>query len=243
MFCQDGVVIGADSAITHVIGTGGHHTIERHGFRKVDIVRNTILAGTGTVGHHQRFHELVKEKIPEAKKGNKVKLCTELAGRAVDDFRKTWVPGQPLPYGAVVGFPIGDRPVLCEYTVGSFHPEVKDTENWYCSMGNAQAITDSLLAFFADVFWSEKQPTVYHAVLAAVWTLSHIVKYNAGGIGGDLQIAVLKRGKKSGSQVWQANRLTSDDLNEHREWIEGATDSLQKHINQLLAEEDPPPKP
>ena len=243
MFCQDGVVIGADSAIVHGTGAGGPHTIERHGMKKVYIVGNAIMAGTGTVGHHQRFYEVLKQKAPASRRGNEVNLCTELGKRAIDDFKKTWVAPQ-LPYGAIVGFPVGDRPVLCEYYVGSFHPEVKTPENWYCSMGSSQAITDSSLEFFADVFWDSGPPTVAGGILAVTWTMDHVVAINPGGVGGDVQIAVLERRYHSGQSQWKPRMLTPDDLSEHRDWIARARGGLREHMEQMVStEEDPPPKP
>ena len=243
MFCQDGVVIGADSAVTHA-GPGGH-TIERHAYRKIDIAGKTIIAGTGQTGLHQRFHRIAKDHLsPHTRKkkgGDEIPICRDLAGKALKDFSVTvWKPGQ---YAAVVAFPIGDRHVLCEYEAPHFLPDVKSQQNWFCSLGSSQAITDSMLAFFSDVFWAGSQPKLNDGILATTWTLDHAVAFNPGGVGGDVQIAVLERRKRSGNMVWQARRLTADDLSEHRQWVADARDGLRSHIGRLVSQDHTPPAP
>src|SRR5258705_10616512 len=53
--CKDGVVIGADSSATFGDG-GGNRFIEQSTRRKIEIIgENVIVAGTGAVGHMQRF--------------------------------------------------------------------------------------------------------------------------------------------------------------------------------------------
>ena len=147
-------------------------------------------------------------------------------------------------YGTIVAFPVGDRHVLCEYDLKDFQPDVKDDQNWFCSLGSSQAITDSSLAFFAKVFWDGGPPTLAGGVLAVTWTLDHVVAINPGGVGGDVQIAVLERRRLKGQLQWKPKMLTPDDLSEHRDWIVRAREGLRDHMGQMVnAAEDFPPRP
>ena len=57
ILCSDGAVIGADSSMTMVAGT--FRTIEQP-IEKLAVVDNRIIiAGTGSVGHGQRFKNVV----------------------------------------------------------------------------------------------------------------------------------------------------------------------------------------
>ena len=114
------------------------------------------------------------------------------------------------------------------------------TQNWFCTLGNSQAITDSLLAFFADVLWRGRQPRLSDGILAATWALDHIVAVSPGGAGGDVQIAVLEHCKKGGNLGWYARMLADNELGEHRQWIEGAKDALRQ---QMIPDEDGAPSP
>lgn len=244
MLCQDGVVIGADSALTHMSPKG--FTIERHGARKIDFVGNVIVAGTGHTGFHQRFHQVVEQhlltRIRKRNPGSTITICRELASEAIKDFRSTTEKSQ---YGAVVGFPVGESHVVCEYDAPSgFQPDVKTDQNWFCSMGISQTITDSLLEFFADVFWRDNRPpTLQGGVIAVTWTLDHVVAVNPGGVGGDVQIAVLERQKRAGNLDWRPRMLTQDDLSEHRQWIADAKERLREHMNQPYPQPTPLPTP
>ena len=58
--CKDGVVIGADSSATFGDG-GGRGVIEQSTTRKIEIIgESVIVAGTGAVGHMQRFTQVVQ---------------------------------------------------------------------------------------------------------------------------------------------------------------------------------------
>ena len=245
MLCQDGVVIGADSAITHV-GSQGSFTIKRHGAKKIEFLGNVIVAGTGHTGFHQRFCHVVEThllpRLRVRKPGNEITVCRDLAGEAIKDFNATTSKSQ---YGSIVGFPVGQSQVLCEYDVPSgFQPDVKTKQNWFCSMGSSQAISDSLLQFFADVFWRDDgPPKLQGGVLAVTWTLDHVVAVNPGGVGGDVQIAVLERRKRAGNVDWRPRMLTQDDLSEHRQWIGDAKERLREQMDRPYPQPTPPPSP
>jgi 20S proteasome alpha/beta subunit len=59
--CKDGVVIGADSSATFTDG-GQVRTIEQPTEKKIEIIGDkVIVAGTGSVGHGQRFCAVVRK--------------------------------------------------------------------------------------------------------------------------------------------------------------------------------------
>lgn len=215
MFCSDGVVIGADSSMT--LGAGSSlRTIEQP-TQKIDIVNDrVIVAGTGYVGHGQRFRRVVKTSTGKFMKprSNPVDICRKLGNSAIQDFKQTQYP---VEFGAVIAFGARDEPVLCEFSLGQFQPELKDKHNRFCSMGSAQAITDPFLAFLSELFWPSGEPTLDDGLLVVTWTLDHAITVNPGGVNGPVQVAVLRRDDASGLQPVM---LTDDDLVEHREWID-----------------------
>ena len=61
ILCSDGVVVGTDSSMTMASGT--FRTIEQP-TEKLDVVDNrAIIAGTGSVGHGQRFRNVIENCI------------------------------------------------------------------------------------------------------------------------------------------------------------------------------------
>lgn len=223
VLCSNGLVIGTDSSVT--FGSGmGDRTIEQPA-EKLEIYSDTIIvAGTGQVGLGQRFGRVVE--IAYADKvflGGKhyTAVGTELCKRALADFGSTNV--QRGCYGALLGFPLGDKACLCEFSPADFQPEFKTETIWYCSMGSGQRITDPFLALMREVFWRTGLPKVQDATFAATWALDHVVQVNPGGINGPVRIAVLERhaGKL------RARLLDDDDLQEHRQNIEQAKERLR----------------
>lgn len=55
VLCQDGVVIGADSSMTHTLATGQTGTIEQPTDKIYRVGPDVLIAGTGVVGLVQRF--------------------------------------------------------------------------------------------------------------------------------------------------------------------------------------------
>jgi hypothetical protein len=128
-------------------------------------------------------------------------------------------------YGALIAFPSGDSPVLCEFDPLYFQPELKTERLWYCSMGSAQPITDPFLALMRNVFWHKSPPTVPDALWAATWALDHAIEVNPGGVNGPVQMAVLERTDKA---QLRARVLEDGELGEHRQNIQAAKDALRK---------------
>lgn len=223
VLCRDGLVIGTDSSTT--FGSGmGDRTIEQPS-EKLRIISDAIIvAGTGQVGLGQRFARVVElayaDKVFVGGKHH-IAVGTELCKRTLADFGSTNV--QRGSYGALIGFPLGDKACLCEFSPADFQPEFKTETIWYCSMGSGQPITDPFLALMREIFWQDGLPTVQDATFAATWALDHAVQVNPGGINGPVRIAVLERH----SGKLRARLLGNDYLEEHRQNIAQAKERLR----------------
>ena len=223
--CRDGVVIAADSSAT--FGTS-FRTIEQETKRKIEIIGNTgklIIAGTGYVGHHQRFVEAVRvaHARGDFKDKSDVDAAKQLATTGLKDFSQT-LPApqlQAIHYSALVAYQAkGGKPCLCELEgTAGFQPEVKRLDDlWFVSHGSGQPITDPFLAFFRQVFWKEGAPDVKGGIFTAYWALKHACEVNPGGIKEPINIAVLS----SRNGVLDAWMLDDDQLDEHGDVVNSA---------------------
>lgn len=223
--CKDGIAIGTDSSTT--LTSGELATIEQRS-QKIDIISaHIILAGTGYVGHGQRFGAILGKVWDENKfRGSPVAVGTLLAKETIEDFGSTKV--EKGSYGALVGFPCDNKAYLCEFAVAHFQPELKTDSLWFCSMGSAQPITDPFLAFLRDIFWPTSQPSVTEGTFAVTWTLDHAIQFNPGGVNGPPQIGILERGKNG---HLGARLLSDNELFEHRQNIEEAKKAMREFKN------------
>jgi hypothetical protein len=243
-------VIGADSAAT--FSDGGHlRTIEQTTERKIEIIgERVIVAGTGYVGHGQRFCAVVKNLYDEKHFDNKSELevAKMLSQHGLKDFSDTFV--HQLEYAALVAYPSGYQPCLCELPKGSmtpsqptaFQPEIKVPEDlWFVSAGSGQPITDPFLALFRQVFWDEGPPDVRGGIFTALWALRHACEVNAGGIKGPVRIAVLESAKGK----YRARMLDDDELAEHHNMVTAATEHMRgfKDVLEGKTEVSDPPQP
>lgn len=241
VLCHDGVVVGADSAMT--FSAGQIRTIEQPA-KKVYVLceERIILAGTGEVGMGQRFREVVEGAYKQGlvKSGNTpVNVGTALSALAIKNFGSTNAPNSS--FGALLAFPLGDKPQLCEFAVSNFQPELKTPDIWYVSMGSGQLIVDPFLALIRRVFWNDGIPSCQDAVFAVHWAISHAIEVNPGGVNKPVNIGVLKciEGK------FKAALLSDEELAAHAENVSGVEKYLRKYkdILQGNAEIDPPGLP
>ena len=226
ILCKDGVVLGTDSSMTLVAGQ--YRTIEQSTEKLNLIKERIIIAGTGNMGHGQRFQSII-EKAWEGNSFEKTRLpvdiCRDISRDTVLDYKQT--ESRRDCYGALMAVPVGRKPVLCEFSIDLFQPTLYTSDMWFCSMGITQPITDPFLALMREIYWPESQPTVREAGLAVTWALDHAIAVNPGGVNGPAQIAVLERGDKD----FQARRMRQDELTEHRSWIQEAKNSLSEMLH------------
>jgi ATP-dependent protease HslVU (ClpYQ) peptidase subunit len=219
--CTDGVVIGADSSAT--FSDGQSKTIEQPIHKKISIIgEQYILAGTGYVGHHQRFVELV-EKL-HSKNAFSGKTASEIAAilarEGINDFASTHSP--PGLYSAMVCYPAKQQPALIELGgQANFQPEQKELDGlWFSSMGSGQMLADPFLALFREVFWQQGPPNVRGGIFTAYWALKHACNVNTGGIKEPIHIAILSKAQDG---KYKAKELSTEELSEHASIVEEAT--------------------
>jgi hypothetical protein len=207
--------------------------------RKVEIVgtlNRLIVAGTGYVGHHQRFVEAIRDANAKKEFDNKSEIETakHLARVGVNDFAST-IPAfntANFQYSALVAYKANNKPCLCEL-VGStgFQPEVKRIDDlWFTSMGSGQSITDPFLALFKTIFWTDGPPDVKGGIFTAYWALKHACDVNPGGINIPIKIAAL--GQHNGRlEPWM---LSDDELSETQDLVQAATEHFTSFRDVLL---------
>jgi hypothetical protein len=251
--CKDGVVIAADSSAT--FGDGSHHTIEQQTDKKIELIEdNMIVAGTGAVGHHQRFSAVAARIAKDAafKKGTPLSCAKMLSKQGLEDFSLTHV--LKLEYGAIVAYVADGQPVLCEFPQGGMHPEVlkylpmafqPELKNdlWFASVGSGQPLTDPFLALLRKVFWPGEPPEIQGGIFMAHWALMHACELNPGGIKEPIHIAVLAK-KEDGT--FATRFLTDAEKAEHRDIISGAMAHMAQFKDILEGKagaEEPPQAP
>jgi hypothetical protein len=249
--CKDGVVIAADSSATFGNGVGVR-TIEQPTEHKIEIIgEKVIIAGTGYVGHSQRFNQVVHDMYHDAmdfRDKSDVEIAKLLSSKGLHDFGQTFV--QHLEYSAFVAYDAGGEAVLCELPAGSmsqdrptaFQPEIKRLDDlWFASAGSGQSITDPFLALFKEIFWKDEAPDIQGGVFTAMWALKHACEVNAGGIKGPIHIAVLSRVKGK----FQARMLDDDRKSELDNMVSSATEHFAKFKQIITGEssEDTAPMP
>ncbi len=217
LYCDDGVVIAADSVATSAHGRTP--TISGLATSKIEIVKDqVIIATTGAVGLGQRFRFLVGKAYEDKKfQENAHNVSTHLSRVAMMDFQNTGVPKHPamgFGFGALVAAPVQGAHHLIEYDAVDFQPEQKSASLLFVSMGSGQPIADPFLGFLKRVFWPSRRPTLREGIFGAIWTLSHTISLAPGGIGGEPHVAVLEKGEKG---RWNSRILADEEIAEHKD--------------------------
>jgi 20S proteasome alpha/beta subunit len=232
--CSDGIVLGADGAAT--LGTMGQNTI-RQNVRKLTILSHKIIVGvSGPVGLGQRINGRMGDLYSEGK----------LTGtKPVDGMRIIREAIWPDIYGELqaastaknlIG-PVATLSALChtvialpldkKFALFQFDqqgaPEEATADLPFISIGSGQSTADPFLAFIRKIFWPDSLPNLETGIFSALWTLSHAIEINPGGVAEPIQIMVLERDSKD----FKARELAEVDLQEHYEAINGAESALR----------------
>lgn len=196
---------------------------------KISIIQDRfILAGTGQVGMGQRFAWTVDDlwSRKQLKGGDPIVMSRTIAAAAINDYQST---GAKNAYGALLAFPSSKRVEICEFAVQDFQPELKTDQLWYASMGSGQLLADPYLRLMRHVFWQKGPPSLQSGKFAAMWVLRHAIQAAPGGIAEPIDMAVLEM--KSGEP--SARMLSPDELREHRESVDSATEHFRDFENKL----------
>jgi hypothetical protein len=247
--CSDGVVIGADSAVTSAAAVGMNAMTET-GASKIELpfgAEPLIVATTGSVGMSLRLYGEIKEHYnpgPQSQNIKRwlnhsaVKFATSLAGVAIKNFTSTYSPIMQNPQigfglGALVGYVAEQKPQLVEFDHVQFQPDFKGVADakgkWrtrpYATMGSGQTMGDPFLAEANNLlFGQDGIPSVKQGRILATWALRHVIKYNTGGIGGEIQLAVIE---KVGGK-WQAQHIDAGEC-------EQVVGQIEEHVRSFFA--------
>lgn len=252
VLCRDGVVMASDSAAT--FAAHGAPTIGQQEVRKIRRINDRILyASTGAIGMAQLLSDkigalwddkrLVAAKSPEAMMDTVGKEFLNLVAPYLQSGQAqralTGDAGQSL-CKSMVALPHQKVPCLFTFDYNGA-PERCTAELPFVSMGSGQSIADPFLAFLRRLLWPETSPTIAEGRLAAVWTIDHVRKTNAGGVGGRIQLATLSASVTGSSVV----EMTESDVDEHLQHIASAEQALveRMRLRQTVAGDPEPPRP
>ena len=204
--CQEGVVIGADSAVTSATGTGQQTAMQPS--KKLSIIDNKIIIGvSGQVGLAQFFKneveqlwkseicfknktvEQVRLKITDALRKH-LKREREFAS-STRDVLETMMIQNELTSHTLIALPIKKGPTLLEFPL-TLSSEEKDERFPTVAIGIAQPIADPFLCFLRRVFWPDQLPTIGQGKLAAYWVLDYSIKASPGNVSLPIKMAILE---------------------------------------------------
>jgi len=243
--------MASDSAATY--GSGGTSTIGQQEVTKLWKIGNAGLFGsTGAIGMAQMIHASIEKDWTNGKPLYIQQQPSEVMGRisklVMKETQELFRTAQPL--AALIGQKAAGGPVICTCLVAicadkrprlfSFEPtgapEEMTPDLPFVALGSGQPIADPFLAFLKRVFWRDHQPTMAEGRFAAAWTIRHVSQTNAGGVGGKLQLAVLRM---DGATV----KVDFPDIEEHYQAVEQAEDAMRSYIAKHGDEPSAPPLP
>jgi ATP-dependent protease HslVU (ClpYQ) peptidase subunit len=254
ILCTDGVVMASDSAAT--FGKEGKPTIGQQKVNKLIKLSDSIIySGTGAVGISQLLaHNIEEAYNKQAFKGIKApeemmhKIGVSI-GTTLTPYLKTAQLTYPLVKDAstslcqsLVAIPVKQNPYLFTFDFNGA-PEMMTPELPFVSLGSGQPHADPFLALLKRLLWTDSQPTLAQGRLVAVWTIDHVREIHPGGVGGDIQLAILSSSDGGKPTV---TMISEPEIQEHLEQIRAAEEALIQEITgQETTEEivSPPPSP
>ncbi len=230
--CTDGVVMGADSAITFTDFQA--NTIKQIYRQKLSVLcgKNTtaIVGGSGFHGHIQRFENIVNRLMDD---GNILIVDAVDIGRQTSkltrtDFAETLNTEESLklfPFSALMAIHCksGDevRAQLIEFVGMLQQPEVKLKDNWFVSIGSGQKIADPLLGLMRKIYWSNQPPNLQGGIFMAHMVLKLACDLAPGGIAPPVKLATLSQTEEG---LPCAREFTEKELQESLSAVENALD-------------------
>ena len=251
--CSDGVVLGADGAATY--GVMGQPTIRQAAPHKLSILHDCVVVGvSGPVGLGQRFCSEIETLWLDKKLSGKSPVQamtiirqqlwthTQFELNAAALARNTIGPtaNQSALAHSVVALPCNKVPSLLQFDQQGA-PEAATDDLPFVAIGSGQFIADPFLAFLRRLLWPNRSPKLQEGVFTALWTLEHAIQTHPGGVAGPIQIVTLQ-------QDCRAKQVPEEELQEHRQAVNGAEAALTSYIRDLHVlpaanEIPPPPKP
>jgi 20S proteasome alpha/beta subunit len=240
--CTDGIVLAADSMITPSLGNinVGHH----HGLKVTVLAGDQVFAFAGDQGQAMRV-KIIADNAAHAIATfpHPIDYGVAIAEAVINQFTRTSINGS-IDVNTVLGFPHLGAAACCVFE-GAHQPRLLDTDHFYVALGSGKLSADPFLRFVVDIFCRDGQPSVRDAIFLATWVISHVIETNPGGVAGPIRMVVLE--EEGGNLT--AKELPEDEIDEHKQAVESATEALRDWRDQLLngpgdePEADPPPPP
>jgi 20S proteasome alpha/beta subunit len=246
ILCDNGVAIASDrqsTANAYVPGLYPQAAVQTstNAVTKISIVGDDILLAVSglsalgdeyeiTIRKHQpnfasRSYELATRKLRE-EIPNVVRPFLENA----ELLAKAVGPGPA--YGqctveCLVAANFKDGPKLLQITpLGIF--DAAKSESPIKAIGSGQLQADPFLVFLRNTFWPNRLPTVEEGMLAACWAVDYALEVGAPFVGKDINAFSLGR---DGRNRFRASQATSDQIRNHRAFIQTARLRLSEMAN------------
>lgn len=256
--CSDGIVIGADDAVT--IGALDAPTA-RQKIHKLTLWGGDLLMGvSGALGVAQQLEDAIQERWITASKPD-VEFAQRTYKNVLALLREAvWsVVEVELQHAAVAKPALGSKSEASAVTHSMFAfatpkgphlvtfnqqatPE-EAREMPFISIGKGSRYADPFLGFLREVVWKETKPPVKEGVVAVYWSLVHVSRTSTGGVGNPGQIMVMEQ--EAGT--WKGREVSSDDLMEQQQFVDSLEEEIRALPKRLLdpkgVEESPPPRP
>ena len=212
IYCSDGIVIAADSALT-IAGI-----VEQEYHKKIACILPHLFVGfAGDLGFAQRFRQVLKDVWSHAN-GQTVEsheIIKAFCQGGISEFLSTQRSDAKIevPSGFIVGFARNDSHHLAVFPLGGFQPIVINDNLPFFSIGSGHFITNPFLTFIKSVFWKDAPtPAVSVGIFSAIMALKLAVKVNAGGINEPIHVGVMEI--KDGDYV--CRMLHEDEISLHQ---------------------------
>ena len=217
--CSNGVVLAADSMITPSMGglNVGHH----HG-KKVEVIAGPqLFAFAGDQGQAARFRIMAElnHTLPFTVP-HPIDFGIQLSAGIIGQLGATGVSTPNV--NTVLAFAHGGTCQCCVFE-GLLQPRLLDSAHYYVALGSGKLSADPFLRFMVDTFCPAGQPSMREAVFLATWVIQHVIDTNSGGVAGPIRIATFEI-TQAGAE---ARELPEQEIAEHQQAIESATESLR----------------
>jgi hypothetical protein len=238
--CSDGVAIAADSMLTPSMGgiSVGHH----HG-RKIEVLAGPqLFAFAGDQGQGARFRFLAEGAHSQiAGLNHPMDYGLRLSIGIVQQFQATGIGGS-IGVNTILTYEHGGTHHCCMFE-GALQPRLLDEYHYYAALGSGKLSADPFLRFLVDVFCANGRPTVREGIFLATWAVQHVIDTNPGGVAGPIRVATFEAQPGAG---YAARELPDEEIAEHQQAIESASQALRTWRNQLqsgAAAQDTPAQP
>ncbi|MEO1015352.1 MAG: hypothetical protein AAFX08_09235 [Pseudomonadota bacterium] len=245
ILCADGIVIGADSALTQ--SAGQVPLLGQTSYRKIRIVNQNIIAAVAGDGDcHIRCCDALQAwaNANDISQHGMVDGAVLLSNLFRNALSNTAQQAQQYVYDPVIGYPCKEGLGLISFSAQqNFQPKFALPDGlWFMTAGSGLFHTTPFLGFLRQVFWSESRPNVGGGTFTAYWALRHACDISPGGVAAPLDFVVLE--KVNGSVA--ARQLDPSELDGHEESLNEVNKRLRQFKDTLEnvgdAVEPPPVK-